>query len=124
MRIALFGCLIVSGCLLGCGESSSDSSGGSAQTNNAGGSNEAGVITAPVDYLGALAQAKQHSVKVVDLATVNQAIQTFQVEHGRFPNDLNELVTEKYLPRIPDAPYGMKITYDATTGKAAVVKAN
>ena len=39
-----------------------------------------------------------------------------------YPKDLNELVTEKYLPRLPEPPYGMKFVYDANTGQAKVVQ--
>ena len=46
----------------------------------------------------------------------------FQVDKGRYPKDLNELVTEKYIPEIPDAPYGSKIVYDSNNGSVRVVK--
>jgi hypothetical protein len=38
------------------------------------------------------------------------------------PKDLNELVTEKYMPKLPDAPAGSKIEYDAKTGTVKIVK--
>jgi hypothetical protein len=79
-------------------------------------------LTAPVDYLGALGKGQQLAVKTVDTASIDRAIQMFSVEEGRLPKDLNELVTEKFLPRIPDAPYGMKIVYDANAGTVRVVK--
>jgi hypothetical protein len=46
----------------------------------------------------------------------------FNVDNGRYPKDLNELVEKKYIPRIPDAPYGMKIVYDEKAGQVKVVK--
>lgn len=101
----------------GCGQSSKPASGSA--TNQA---SEPSPLTAPVDYLGAVGKAKQTAIKTVDTASINQAIQMFHVEHGRFPKSLDELVEEKYLPRIPDAPYGMKIEYDAQTGKVRMVK--
>jgi len=79
-------------------------------------------LSAPADYVGALGKAKQAAEKTVDTATLNQAIQMFNVEKGRFPKDLNELVTEKYIPKLPPAPYGMKLDYDAASGKVKVVK--
>ncbi|HKS36445.1 MAG TPA: hypothetical protein VJW76_04590 [Verrucomicrobiae bacterium] len=78
-------------------------------------------VTAPVDYLGALAKAKKSSEKTIDTASLNKAIQLFQVSEGRYPKDLNELVTEKYLTKLPEAPYGTKIVYDATKGEVKVV---
>jgi hypothetical protein len=61
-------------------------------------------------------------VKTVDVASLNQALQLFNVQEDRFPKDLNELVEKKYIPKIPDAPYGMKIVYDAKAGNVKVVK--
>jgi hypothetical protein len=103
--------------LIGCGGSSDKP----AQPTNgaAGGSSP---LSAPADYVGALGKAQQTAVKTVDTTSLNQAVQMFNVEHGRNPKDLNELVAEKYIPKIPAAPYGMKLEYDATTGKVKVVK--
>jgi hypothetical protein len=102
--------------LAGCGERASDS--GQTNASAAGGS----VITAPVDYLGAVGKAQQSAIKTIDTAAITSAIQLFQVEHGRFPKDLNELVKEKYLSEIPPAPFGSKIVYDASTGQVKIVK--
>lgn len=77
---------------------------------------------APGGYLGGLAKGQQNAVKTVDTASLNQAIQLFHVDKGRFPKDLNELVAEKFIPKIPDAPVGMKIVYDAGSGTVKVVK--
>jgi hypothetical protein len=44
------------------------------------------------------------------------------VDQGRNPKDLNELVEKKFYPKLPDAPMGMKLEYDATAGKVTVVK--
>jgi hypothetical protein len=77
---------------------------------------------APGGYLGGLAKGHQNAVKTVDTTSLNQAIQLFQVDKGRFPKDLNELVAEKFIPKIPDAPAGMKIVYDANAGTVKVVK--
>src|SRR5690242_13438550 len=91
--------------LLGCGEDSSKPAGGA--TNAAGSSG--GVLTAPVDYLRAAGNAQKSAIKTVDTASVNKAIQMFNVEKGRNPKDLNELVQEKFMPQIPPAPAGMKL---------------
>jgi hypothetical protein len=72
-------------------------------------------------YMGGLAQAKQTAGKTVDVTSLTRVVQQFQVDKGRYPTDLNELVQEKYISRIPDAPYGMKIDYDPTTGDVKVV---
>lgn len=79
-------------------------------------------ITAPVDYLGAVAKAQKTSVKVVDTVSLNQAVQVFNAQEERWPKDLNELVTMKYLPSLPAPPHGMKFDYDARAGTVRVVK--
>jgi len=109
--------LLVAVVVCGCGGKEEKSAKESTNAPTAGGN----PITAPVDYLGSIAKAKKVSEKTIDTASLNQAVQLFQASEGRLPKDLNELVTEKYLPRLPDAPYGMKILYDASTGQVKVV---
>jgi hypothetical protein len=102
-------------CLLlaGCGDGGSGSKAPTNETSS--------VITAPVDYLGAVGKAKQASIKTIDVAQITQAVQMFEAEQDRLPKDLNELVTMKYLREIPKPPYGKKIVYDANTGTVKVV---
>jgi PBP1b-binding outer membrane lipoprotein LpoB len=107
---------IAAGLLLaGCSEKSSSSS----QTNATTTGNP---LTAPVDYLSAAANAEHSAVKTVDVTSLNQAIQMFNVEKGRNPKDLNELVTEKIIPKLPTPPFGTKLDYDPNTGTVKVVK--
>lgn len=96
-------------------------SGGSQADSSSSNGSSGSVLQAPADYVGALGKAKQNAGKTVDVASLNQEIQLFQVDKGRFPKDLDELVQEKYIKKVPDAPYGMKIDYDATTGTVKVV---
>jgi hypothetical protein len=103
--------------LIGCGESSDKPP----QTTN-GAASGSSPLSAPADYVGALGKAQQTAVKTVDTTSLNQAIQMFNVENGRNPKDLNELVEKKLIPKLPDAPRGMKLDYDAAAGKVKVVK--
>src|SRR5437763_11626669 len=89
--------------LAGCGKKEAKSTTGATNENYSSGN----PLTAPVDYLGAVAKAKKSAEKTIDAVNLNQAIQQFSAAEGRYPKDLNELVTEKYMPRLPDAPYGM-----------------
>ena len=107
LLIPLVGCVLLAGCGDGGGSSSGASSGNPA--------------TAPADYVGALGKAKQSAVKTVDVSALTKAIQMFQVEQGRLPKDLDELVAMKYIPKIPEAPVGQKIVYDANAGTVKVV---
>ena len=79
-------------------------------------------MNAPADYLGALAKGQQSAVATVDTTSVDKAIQMFAVENGRNPKDLNELVQQKFLPKIPEAPHGSKLVYDANSGTVKIVK--
>jgi hypothetical protein len=105
--------LLIAGC-----SGNTDKSGTTTNTTSSGSS----PANAPAGYLGALGKAQQTAVKTVDTASLNQAIQMFNVDKGRYPKDLNELVQEKVIPQIPEAPYGSKLVYDAQAGKVKVVK--
>jgi len=100
--------------LTGCG----DSGGKSPKATN---DTSSSVITAPVDYLGAIDKGQQHAIKTVDVAQINQAIQLFQASEDRLPKSLEELVQMKYLGAMPQAPRGKKIVYDANTGTIKIV---
>ncbi len=79
-------------------------------------------LDAPAGYLNALAKGQQSAVKTVDVTSINKAIELFNVDQGRNPKDLNELVQKKYLPQLPAPPYGTKLVYDANTGTVKVEK--
>ena len=101
----------------GCGDKSDSSAGG---TNAA--SSSTSPAAAPASYLGAITKGEQNAMKTADTAALDKAIQMFNVDKGRYPKDLNELVTEKYMPQIPTPPYGTKLDYDANAGRVSVVK--
>ena len=115
MKAPLYLTLAAGLVLVGCGDNTDKP----AQTTNSASSGS--VATAPAEYVGALGNAKDKAAKTADTAALDQAIQMFNVDKGRNPKDLNELVKEKVIPKIPDAPYGMKFDYDATDGKVKVV---
>jgi len=116
-RALTAGAILLSCTLLGCGRKDPPSASTPTNPPAAGGN----PLTAPVDYLGAVAKAKTVSEKTLDLASLNQAIQLFQASEGRLPKDLDELVAEKYLPRLPAAPNGMKIVYNPARGQVSIV---
>ena len=103
--------------LTACSDSSQTAS--SPSTNSA---SSGSPVTAPVDYLNSMAKGKLDAEKTLDTTAVNKAIQMFGVDHGRNPKDLNELVQQKYIPKIPDAPYGTKLVYNADSGTVTVQK--
>lgn len=75
-----------------------------------------------MDYLNSAAKAQQSAVKTVDVTSVNKAIEMFNVQEGRFPKDVEELVTKKYIPQVPTPPSGYKLDYNASAGTVKIVK--
>jgi len=78
-------------------------------------------VTAPVDYLGAVAKAKRTADAKLESASINKSVQLFYAQEGRYPRDLNELVRPEYLPRLPQPPAGMKYDYNPATGQVKIV---
>jgi hypothetical protein len=105
--------------LAGCGDSSSDT----AKKSPAGGQPQGAgnPLTAPVDYIGAVGAAQRQAAKTVDLTSLTQAVQAFQAGEERLPKNLQELVSEGYLPRIPAPPKGMQWSYQPQSGQVRVV---
>jgi len=87
-------------------------------TNN----NTGNPITAPVDYLGAVNQARKTAVRQIDLASMRNAIQLFNAQEERFPRDLNELAQKHYIQGVPELPPGSRFTYNLATGELGVVR--
>jgi hypothetical protein len=117
MKSPLFVCLATGLLLSGCEKKSDSPPPASSNTASTGTS----PLNAPAGYLGAVAKAQQTAVKTIDTTSVDKAIQMFAVENGRNPKDLNELVEQKFLPKLPETPYGTKLVYDAGSGTVKVV---
>ncbi|HEY1174426.1 MAG TPA: hypothetical protein VGH19_23880 [Verrucomicrobiae bacterium] len=78
-------------------------------------------LNAPTDYLSTVAKGKKSAEAGVDTASLSSAISMFQVEKGRNPKDLEELVSSGTMKALPTPPYNMKFSYDAATGAVKVV---
>lgn len=125
----LYGCVMLAGALVfvGCGkeESAPQSQSQPQPQAQAPAQNQTPAPGQPPPardgYLGTLVRGQQTAVKGIDTAALNQEVQLFNVQEGRLPKDLNELVTKQYLGKLPEPPVGMKINYDPTTGKVTVV---
>lgn len=104
-------------CLSACKKSGSGDGSTNAAASNASGN----PVTAPVDYLGAVGKAKQSSERTLTTLGINQAIQAFYGQEGRYPKDLNELVSRNYLSQLPKAPLGTKFDYNPQTGHVKAV---
>lgn len=102
----------------GCGPGNGKPAGPTNATQSSG-----SPLTAPVDYLEAIHRGQQTAEKTVDTVSINKAIEMFNLDLGRNPATLDELVQEKYLPQLPTPPYGMRLEYDSAKGKVKMVPA-
>src|ERR1051325_127035 len=94
--------------VLGCGKSDQSQSNGAS-------TNQPGVVAAAVNvatnqqtagkeiekYGHTMAQARGKATIQTDLLSVDHAVQAFYADRGEFPKNLDELITEKFLPRLP-----------------------
>ncbi len=111
-------CLCLAGVLLvGCDQKSNKTAASTSTSTNG-----TSPLDAPGGYLKAVVQGQQSAVKTVDTTSLQKAIQLFNVDQGRNPKDLNELVEKKYMPQLPTPPFGMKLDYDANAGTVKVIK--
>jgi hypothetical protein len=117
MKTPLFAGLAAALLLSGCNEKSEAPV---ASTNAA--STATSPQNAPGGYLGAVMKGQQSAVTTIDTTSLDKAIQLFSVENGRNPKDLNELVYQKFIPKLPETPYGTKLEYDSRSGTVKVVK--
>lgn len=102
---SLLAALAIAAGLAGCGDKSAPT----APSTNA------------ADINNPLVNAKRTADKTLDVSYLNQAIQLFNVQEGRYPKTLEEL-TPKYVAKLPDAPLGYKLDYDAAKGEVTVVR--
>ena len=112
MRIPVLILMAVSAGLAGCGDNAKTSQVVKAADE---------VASAPANYVSGVAQAQKQAVTVVDISSINQAIQMFNVQEGHPPKTLQELAPN-YIAKIPAAPFGCKIVYNPATATAAMVK--
>jgi ABC-type glycerol-3-phosphate transport system substrate-binding protein len=109
----LFLSIVAAMLLAGCGDSSKKTAQAVGAVSN--------VVDAPLNYVGAVVQAKKYSENVIDVSYVNQDIQMFNASEGHYPKDLQEMVPE-YLAKIPVVPLGYQLVYDTNTWTVKTVK--
>lgn len=72
-----------------------------------------------VQGVGQQVEYRRQAAADVTLALLRRHLAAFQMAHGRFPNDLEELAVDQGMPRVPAPPDGMRWTYDPATGQVA-----
>jgi hypothetical protein len=109
--------ILLGSLLAGCGEKPSAPAKSDSASDSA-----SDAAAAPADYLKSAAKSQKSAIKAVDTVALNKAIELFFVQEGRFPKDLDEMVEKGLISKIPPAPAGMKIVYDAKDGLVTVEK--
>jgi hypothetical protein len=64
-------------------------------------------------------QPEIYAQQKVDVASLNQALQQYNAAEGHYPATLQDLVPN-YIAKVPDAPAGETINYDANAGTVTV----
>jgi len=118
MKLPTYVLVLAALLLAGCGEKSSQS----ASTTNAPAASGGNALTAPADYLNSAVKQQKEAFKTIDTTALNKAIELFQVQEGKLPKDLEELVAKKYIPEMPIPPAGTKISYNQTKGIVTIEK--
>jgi hypothetical protein len=101
--------------LAGCGKKEQSKN---SLTNNSSGN----PITAPVDYLGAVNQARKSAIGRIDIASMQNAINLFNAQEDRYPRDLNELAQKHYIQAVPQLPAGSRFIYNPQNGEIRIVR--
>ncbi len=79
-----------------------------------------GILNAPEKYTGVMGKTLKKTKAMDSLLYLKNKINTFQIQEGRYPASLNELVEKKYIEKLPVPPEEMVFTYDSSTGKVDV----
>ena len=91
------------------------------KASSSGDSSSGNPLTAPADYVGAIGKAQRSAEKTLTTSGLDKAIQGFYATEGRFPKDLEELVSKGAITSVPPPPRGMKYNYDPKAGPIKVV---
>ncbi len=81
---------------------------------------KSGATGSLADYGKSLSNAEKTAAQTAGLVTLNQAVKQYNVIENRFPATLEELVSARYLPKLPAAPRGKRYVYDAKAGEVTV----
>lgn len=113
MKIPVLISISVAALLTGCGKNST--------AGNA--ANDASTVAnAPMNYLKTATAAEKSSENKINVASLTEAINQFNVQEGRYPTNLDELAAKHYIGKVPQSPIGYKIVYNSTDGSIKVVR--
>lgn len=78
-------------------------------------------LLVPTDYIRLNVDALQNTKKRVGLIQLERSIATFQVQHERYPESLEELAKYHGGGQLPQLPRFYRFSYDPETGTIDVV---
>ena len=76
------------------------------------------------DYAGMLDRVRDRQKSAAVVGTIQEGLKRFQIDLGRLPTNLYELVSLKYVKDIPEAPEGFAYYYDPVHGNVQLIRAN
>ncbi len=77
-------------------------------------------LNAPLKYGETMGKTMKKAKAMDEILYLKNKINTFQIQEGRNPKNLEELVEKGYIEKLPQPPEGMQFVYDAKTGNVSV----
>ncbi|MGC8977042.1 MAG: hypothetical protein ACP5OB_05400 [Candidatus Ratteibacteria bacterium] len=77
-------------------------------------------LNAPLKYGETIGRAMKKAKAMDSVLYLKNKINTFQIQEGRYPNSLDELVQKGYIDKLPSPPEGMQFFYNPKTGEVSV----
>lgn len=79
-------------------------------------------LNAPLKYGETMGRAMKKAKAMDGIIYLKNKINTFQLQEGRYPNSLDELVEKGYIKKeeMPKPPEGMQFIYDPKTGNVTL----
>jgi competence protein ComGC len=79
------------------------------------------IAAAPSGYIAKAVKVKEEARATVGIENLQKAVESFQLEEGRNPASLEEVIQKGFLKTMPNAGNGQKFEYDAKTGNVKIV---
>lgn len=71
-------------------------------------------------YGGVMGKAMQDAKKLDAVLPLQQLVDAYNAQEGKYPKSLRDLVENNYVRELPQAPKGTEFAYDPGTGKVSL----
>ena len=111
-RVSRLGSVLMISCIavMGCNENKADA--GKKKTSKSAN---------PANYVRGALESGDKAKGKLGIVTLERGIKTFQIQEGKNPASLQQLVKKGFVSSVPPAPVGKKYSYNAKTGKVKIV---